>query len=440
MKKSVGQTNPWAEKLDQLPINVAVETSWAQMEQLLEQHMPIAQPTSTPSPNLKPKQILSPFKYILSIVATISLLTYFLTKTPSEVKEKKQQPKEQILKKEHTDTVDTDSSHLPIIVIKEQHSITMPKQTIALRETNMQQTMVPIVDTVQQQSAISATQLQLNPYQASVKVGDVDLPTFIHLKLPVQKEIQLGRENSPLPIRELNGIRNKSKRNQRLASLKIKRAKSQKTKAVKEISPVITPQYSFEVQLGLNNYSNNTTNYTAIAGTYALNQHLLVSAGFRLNINRTIAGSYTTPSYNQIQPGPPLSVIDNRKFNALEIPLSLSYKINNTISLKAGPFISFALKQRGGAKLGPVVNHLDTIFHSKEIKSTLAGTTINSANIGFASAINLQYKQFGFELGFAQQINPYRIQNNFGSYKQYYRIFTIGLSYQLRSKRQVAKK
>ena len=143
-------------------------------------------------------------------------------------------------------------------------------------------------------------------------------------------------------------------------------------------------------------------------------------------------GSYTHPNYNLKDSASKenLIILDQRKLTTADIPLGLEYKISNRISIKAGPVISLLLSKGGeGSKLSTVKNPLDTIFNSKKINAALSSSTINKLNIGFSGGLNIRIKQFNIEAGYRQNLMPYKVSSDLGSYKKEFRTFQIGIGY-----------
>ncbi len=82
-------------------------------------------------------------------------------------------------------------------------------------------------------------------------------------------------------------------------------------------------------------------------------------------------------------------------------------------------------------RLNPIADPRDTLYHSKQIDSTLVNTVSNKVNIGFTGGISIHIKQFDIN-GSYQWLTPYKVSNSLGSFKQTNQVFRIGIGYRFK--------
>ncbi len=429
MKKAVEQPNSWAEKLAQLPLKGDVNQSWAQMEQLLDQHLPLDQPDGVGPNSPQASYLFTLLKYILPILATVALLTYFLSRPGHQVKLKKQQQEQKRSQKEERDTLNDEDKEPLLLITKKKPESLAPKQLMAVPD--------PITSGLEAPNT-SALEIKDNVIlgKVSVAVPLLVMDTMYRLRelLPTQK---LKMQIAPPIIASSQKNKIKKKRLKKEKNWKLKAWPSPTKSATKnggyrpkeERIPLVTPHYSLQAQLGLANWGK-VGPYIGLEGSYAFNKYLLLNAGLVWHGGKQLGGSFTHEGYNRFEPSV-LTIIDERKLNTLDIPVYLGYRLQKYVSLKAGSWLSLGLSQSGGARLGKVTNYLDTVFHSQEINRILENTTFNRIKFGYAAGIELQFNKIGVQGLYMRQLKPYAVKNNFGGYQQSYRAFTIGVSYRL---------
>jgi len=240
-----------------------------------------------------------------------------------------------------------------------------------------------------------------------------------------QSETSIGNSNKPHNQKKTTG-------NQNVAKSKETNAKPIKNKLskVKDYQEIITPQYNYGVETGLNIGGGNSSSfYFGGFGAYALTSRLLINTGVRVNTYRALSGSFTHDSYYRPDSLPPFTVIDARKVIVLDLPITLEYKLSNLLSIKAGPVISFPLKQSAiSTKLAPIADLRDTVYHSAEIKSALNSTSLNKINIGFTGGVTLHIRKFDIS-GNYQLLKPYQISTGLGNYSKTYQTFQVGIGW-----------
>lgn len=230
------------------------------------------------------------------------------------------------------------------------------------------------------------------------------------------------------------GSNNKADRTTVGKVLKVKNVRSPKIKTakIKQESEIIVPTYSYGVTSGMNVQKGNSSFYAGIWGAYSLNKKWQLSVGVNVNSYQKIAGEFIHPSYYRPDSLPPFTIAATRKVITVDIPLTAAYRLSKHISVKAGPVISFVGKQSEMInRLNPIADPRDTLYHSRQIDSTLVNTVSNKVNIGFTGGISIHIKQFDIN-GSYQWLTPYKVSNSLGSFKQTNQAFRIGIGYRFK--------
>ncbi|MBT2564012.1 hypothetical protein J7E50_20355 [Pedobacter sp. ISL-68] len=230
------------------------------------------------------------------------------------------------------------------------------------------------------------------------------------------------------------GSNNKEDRTTGGKTQKVKNVKSPKIKTtkIKQESEIIVPTYSYGVTTGMNVQKGNSSFYVGISGAYLLSKKWQLSVGVNVNSYQKIAGEFTHPSYYRPDSLPPFTIAATRKVITVDIPLTAAYRLSKHISVKVGPVISFVGKQSAMiARLNPIADPRDTLYHSKQIDSTLVNTVSNKVNVGFTGGISIHIKQFDIN-GSYQWLTPFKVSNSSGSFKQTNQVFRIGIGYRFK--------
>ena len=211
------------------------------------------------------------------------------------------------------------------------------------------------------------------------------------------------------------------------------------TKPAKNSIPkeIVTPAYNFGLEAGLN-LANGTGLYGGLTADYAITNRLLIGAGLRFNGSRKLTGNYEHPSYYRPDSSAKFTITDERKISVIDVPLNLTYKVSNLISLKAGAVISFAGNPGSVTyKLGPVGSLRDTLRRSGAIDSTVNSSVLaKRVSLGFTGGVSFNVRQFSIDARYLA-LPAYKVSNSVGGYSQTYNPFQIGITYWLR---QGAKK
>jgi hypothetical protein len=429
MKNSVWHYKFWKKKLNELPVDVDLNTAWSEMQSILDKDLPMGDlPKGGDPVKTFTSKIVSMLGYILPVAAMIIGITYFTIKSPKKEKPSitKHINKNSSLKVSDTlkgaDSIkDILSSNVTVSVNTHQ---TVAYSTSKGIDTDEDPISFQTSSNNPDSTDIIKTLPALSNQQLAHSIDHVN--TYSNALGSTVQNKGLFTLNTRM-IR-LNAYRSQSEKGDR-AYKKSDKKKSVKIKQKKEI---YTPKYNYSVEAGLNVYKSNQNIFLGANGAYAINKRLLINSGVRLSFANALEGSYMHPNYNLKDSASKenLIILDQRKLTTADIPLGLEYKISNRISIKAGPVISLLLSKGGeGSKLSTVKNPLDTIFNSKKINDALNRSAINKLNIGFAGGLNIRFKQFNIEAGYRQNLKPYKVSSDLGSYKKAFKTFQIGIGY-----------
>ena len=105
--------------------------------------------------------------------------------------------------------------------------------------------------------------------------------------------------------------------------------------------------------------------------------------------------SYNYSHFNNgMLDSPKLQINSTRKIYSLEVPLHLAYRINDHLSILAGPSISIPVKQAGITN--KLLNNgvkIDSAYYAA-VRDTLNGTKyLQKLNIGLSGGLNFQFKR-----------------------------------------------
>lgn len=214
--------------------------------------------------------------------------------------------------------------------------------------------------------------------------------------------------------------------------------KSATTKPIKNSIPkeITTPAYNFGLEGGLS-LANGTGFYGGLTADYAITNRILIGAGLRLNTARKLTGSYSHPSYYRPDSSARFNINEERKISVIDLPLNLTYKVSNFISLKAGAVIGFTGAGSTTYTLGSVGGFRDTLRRRSSIDSTVNTSMLaKKVSLGFTGGVSFNIKQFSIDARYLA-LPTYKVNNNLGSYSRSYNPFQIGITYWFR---QGAKK
>lgn len=454
MKNSGWHHKLWNKKLDELPVQENMDLSWSEMQSILDQQMPL-QPTNggtqTGGSTIKAigSKIATMLGYILPAAAMVSIITYVALKEPAKPKDLKKSNPKSVLKQSAVKT--TDSSHRdtlsPDTAIA---SAAVNLASTAIADTglfisgNATQNRSPVIPDTALIPGASAAGSDLHEKTASLVAPATD-PVFLkdtanHLVWNVpQARLNplIRRKNEPADSktdRKAARIleRAATARNNKAVQISDRKIKVPKIKRQKSTSQGDT-SLSYSISAGLNVSGAKIGLFFAPAVHYSLSERFALSSGLRLNTGRLWTGGYMASNYNvgDSLKRKTIPVEDERELNVLDIPLLLEYRITHKISFKAGPVLGIQLKQGGrGSKLGAVTNPADTLMNGKNILTALAASKLSGGmTLGYQAGFVLRFGRFNLETTYLQNLSPYRISSELGSYQKKYKNLQLGLGF-----------
>jgi|GEM_PF-3912249 len=452
MKNSGWHHKLWNKKLDELPVQENMDLSWSEMQSILDQQMP-QQPTNggtqTGGSAIKTigSKIATMLGYILPAAAMVSIITYVALKEPANPKDLKKSNPKSVLKQSAVKT--TDSGHRDTL---------SPDTAIAaagLAPTAVADTVLSISgQKFQNRSSVmpdtalipgaSAAGSNLHEKTAGLVARTTNFVLLKDTANHLVWNVPQARLN-PL-IRSKNESAD-SKTDRRAARILERAATARNNKAV-QISdrkikvPKIKRQkstsqgdtsLSYSISAGLNVSGAKIGLFFAPAVHYSLSERFALSSGLRLNTGRLWTGGYMASNYNvgDSLKRKTIPIEDERELNVLDIPLLLEYRITHKISFKAGPVLGIQLKQGGrGSKLGAVTNPADTLMNGKNIYTALAASKLSGGmTLGYQAGFVLRFGRFNLETTYLQNLSPYRISSELGSYRKKYKNLQLGLGF-----------
>ena len=182
--------------------------------------------------------------------------------------------------------------------------------------------------------------------------------------------------------------------------------------------------------------------YLGINATYYISPKVGIGAGLNILSPKIISGSYSNTNLRYITIGDSskkithntgkITISGSRKLYTVDVPVMVTYKLNDIVSFNAGPVIGIPVKQVASKNnLNLLTNSSDTTA-LKQVNPYVSNTTIdNKVNLSFSGGVRLHVKRIYFDAGYQQGISPYTISSGLGSSKIYYHTFQFGIGYQL---------
>jgi len=166
--------------------------------------------------------------------------------------------------------------------------------------------------------------------------------------------------------------------------------------------------------------------------SFKLNDSWALNAQARLFSPQTVSTTYTHANQSNVDSNQVLSITATRKIYSVNIPLSVVYKPGSNIFLKAGPVISFPVKQIGtNSLLQPAAIKTDSAYYAK-VTSILNTTNYErGVNFGISVGIGTKFKRWIFDATWLNSISGYRVSSGLGSSKTNSGTLQIGIGFQL---------
>ena len=422
MKNSGWHHKLWSKKLDELHINEDIDASWAEMQSILDKTLPFHHHgAGNGGGTIKTigSKIVSLLGYILPAAAMISVVTYIALKEPRPEKPSTRVNKKELQKDStrHADAALNSKTNLKVESLED----TVPSK----KETHTDQTEAAVSEPLSVVSAEVPGPGRENLSSSNYKqlLIPVLTDTLLYGKLLALQQQQPGVINYMLPA--------KTGRQKKHSPVKIKDRKLKTWKAKKKSGLTFASGLVAGAGTGINIYNSGTTFFLEGALGFSINQKITVNTGLRANTARTMKGVYNFQNYKPADSSmQQLSVVDSRKLTIIDIPLNLEYKISNKMSLRAGPVISFNLKENGiRSKLDTSIYHPIVIHDIQKINTAIDHTRATKVAIGLSTGLSLRIKQFSINADYLKNIRPYKITNDLGTYKNTYNSFQLGIRY-----------
>lgn len=470
MRNSAWYNKLWRKKLGNYPLKENADDSWAQMHSLLDEHLPVNEPsTDKKTGKFFGSTVVSMLSFILPAAAMIGALTYVAVKQPfkntghnkhhhaTSKKSKSIATVDSLYKS--TDTLNADSAPG---INNERLAAVNTKQINAIKLAAGQHFNNPIIFSNNQIHGDNKTAYNSSPTNDTTKSGSFNLIQSPPAKpdtlagdiattnnddkadkdslKQIKNEAEKGNETLTKPSVTSGVVTGAEKpvKDKHITMLKDKAGKKIKTSGATKIkAPKLstgTSPFDFSISAALNAGKPGSNMVFGVAGIYTLNSKWLLNVGIKMDLNRPLSNAFTHPSY--FRPDTPFTINDSRKLNTITVPVTLEYQVSDIISINAGPQLSFSGRQSNlSTKLGTISDRRDTLFRTHTIDSALRFNSINKINVGISGGISIHLNRFYIDGTYQQNLTPYRVTTGLGGYKQYYHSFQIGLRYKFKKKR-----
>ena len=487
MKNSAWYHKLWRKKLDEHPLRENADTSWVEMQALLEQHLPANnEPGNTKRTKFFGSTVVSMLGFILPAAAMIGAITFVAVKHPFRNKPVKKHVHGVFIKRSFKDSSRVDSllageisdsakTDSEAIVNKSKENIaaatnakannikqpTNPTAVFAVKNNTVKLSgNGAYINSLHPSSLITNHQNKVSGTTTDGSVVRQDNSIASHQPVITGKDgtaiadsakqkennaanlkIALNKTKDGSSAMAAKPASDQSNRSGLKKNSKNKLFANDKTKGQNWDNE--EPLYNYSLDAGLNTSKYGKNVVLGLMTTYALNNKWLLNTGIRLDLNRPLSGGFTYPANNEIIPrnnqpdsSSSFKITDSRKITVLSVPVNLEYKISNIISINAGPQISFSVNQtKVTTKAGTITSYRDTLGNTHNVDSALKINAINKINFGVSGGISIHLHQFYIDGSYLQNITPYKITTGLGGYQQYYRSFQVGLRYKFKKKR-----
>jgi hypothetical protein len=273
-------------------------------------------------------------------------------------------------------------------------------------------------------SGVDAIQTDLNKYFVQSTINDI-------LYTDAKQRNALIRKNRAIIVRAIAGKTSKPSAGSSKTNQKDKKEKPAKAKTS---SPL-------DIDWGLLMGANSSGSFTAksqnsnfygslpvdihfgLYGTYHFNDKWALNVQVKALSGQNFGGSYTHANgakadSGAVDSGKTIRVTDSRKAYFVSVPIHLVYKLNNYVSIKAGPVINIPVKQSAGStSFTPLAIKTDTPYYTS-VNNQLKNTKyVPAINLGVSAGVSLQYNRLSFEATYLKSISGFRVSSDFGSYK-----------------------
>jgi hypothetical protein len=172
--------------------------------------------------------------------------------------------------------------------------------------------------------------------------------------------------------------------------------------------------------------------YFGLFATYHLNDKWAINSQVRVLNPQNLNSSFThIVNENKVDSGKVLTVTDTRKAYFVSVPIHLVYKINNNVSVKAGPVINIPVKQVSNSSILQPGIKLDSAYNITVSNQLKAIKYDQKINLGISGGLSLQYKRLILEATYLKSFSDYNVISDFGNYKSNKGTVQITLGFQL---------
>ena len=262
----------------------------------------------------------------------------------------------------------------------------------------------------------------------------------------VQNSFLLPGSPKPDSTGLLHGANNANPTNKQVNannSAKNKTATSPNSKNKTAKNPGGGSKFELDLRAGLNTSSSSISQskFGGIAASYYILPNLGIGVGADVSTPYTITGSYTQANLNYTTADTgkaknhstgKIIIYSSRKIYTVNVPLTVTYKINDNMSVYGGAVADIPVKSAlSKSNLGLLTNSKDTTA-AKEIDPYVSSTTIsNKLNFSITGGIKLNVDRFYISGGYVQGLSPYTINTGLGSAKISYNTIQFSVGYQL---------
>lgn len=485
MRNSAWYHKLWLKKADEFPLKEDAHASWQEMQQLLDEHMPVVKAGTDKKPGKSVgSTLVSMLGFILPAAAMIGTITFVAVKHSFKPKPENKQQHQHILNKQgnhafaDSSKVSADSAlsaAAPATAIQTASAHKGPGQMASINVTTALPTSAHGQNNVSGPPAANPAKYAVssqpaNPSSAGMQSTYLleysSQPAFFPIVAPdtsAQNNGSLWHAISGMNINSLPGFADApSNGSNRITAEpdrddifvnhadkqqlnKLTRGHEKKTPKIKGssslyLAPLILGDggpFSLSLSSGLNWPGGTGNLFAGLSVGYQFKDKWHLYTGVTLNVNQHITDTYLHASFAPRDTGVTFKIKDEQKAaQVINIPFNLEYSISKLISISGGPQISIAsqFKSSAGrsAYILDVPNIRDTISRGKSIDSALNLTTLNKINIGISGGVSIHLNQrLHIDARYQQNLTPYHFNNSYlGNSKVYYHSVQVGLRYQ----------
>jgi opacity protein-like surface antigen len=459
MKNSAWYHKLWRKKLNQYPIKDSADTAWAEMQALLDEHLPGGDVPGSKPARFLGGTIISVLSFVLPSAAMIGALTFAAIKhQPKKIKtEHKNTYKaplhDSLLSAHNTDTLSLKPTANSLKPAAGTSAICTNKvAAVAIGANNpVTRSKLAGIVTLKQAQANSGMNISLqNKKSATVQPDQFMRNPVIIADNNEQMRQQLIAGTGLTPpwavIKEMVSAGNKGLNYKSITGGsaggtskitvkdKIKTAKAVKLK--KQDAGGSNSPFDFSIDAGVNTSGAGSNLIFGLQESVAINSRLSISTGVRADLSRTISTDITHKSYNRAD-SITFKVNDSRKVNSIAIPVRLDYKLGGRVSVYGGAQLNFSVSQGSHTnKVHAVADYRDTLSHTQTIDSALRTNSINKTTIGVFGGVSVRLNDhFAIEGTYLQNLSPYKVNTALGNSRLNYHSVQFGIRYTFKRKK-----